>query len=63
VGPRCDAREDPITFRDLEGKLAVLRIEYEKCGRSAQYRLDRLMMRYGIDAKLFDWITADCPRN
>jgi hypothetical protein len=26
---------------------------------------DRLIERYGIDAKLFDWsdeITADCPR-
>jgi hypothetical protein len=49
----------------LVGKLAVLRIECEKCGRSSQYRLDRLIMRYGIDAKLLDWldeITADCPR-
>jgi hypothetical protein len=29
------------------------------------YRVDRLIMRYGIDAKLFDWsdeTTADCPR-
>ena len=56
-------REGAITFRDLVGKLIVLRIECEKCGRSGQYRLDRLIMRYGIDAKLFDWsdeITADC---
>ena len=47
------------------GKLTVLRIEGEKRGRSGQYRLDRLIMRYGIDAKLFEWsdeITADCPR-
>jgi hypothetical protein len=30
-----------------------------------RYRLDRLIERYGIDAKLFEWsdeITADCPR-
>ena len=57
-------REGAITFRDLVGKLTVLRIEGEKCGRSGQYRLDRLIMRSGIDAKLFDWsgeITADCP--
>jgi hypothetical protein len=43
----------------------VLRIICDKCGRSGQYRLDRLIMRYGIDAKLFDWsdeITADFPR-
>jgi hypothetical protein len=41
------------------------RVECDKCGRSGQYRVDRLIMRYGIDAKLFDWseeITADCQR-
>jgi hypothetical protein len=27
------------------GKVTVLRIESEKCGRSGQYRLDRLIMR------------------
>jgi hypothetical protein len=51
-----------ITFRNIVGKLTVLRIQCEKCGRSGQYRLTA---RYGIDAKLFDWldeITADCPR-
>ena len=40
-----------IIFRDVVGKLAVLRIECEKCCRSGQYRLDRLIMRYGIDVK------------
>ena len=55
-------RDGAITFRDIVGKLAVLRITCDKCGRSGQYRVDRLN---GIDAKLFDWsdeITADCPR-
>ena len=58
-------RDGAITFRDIVGKLTVLRITCDKCGRSGQYRVDRLIMRYGIDAKLFDWlddITADCPR-
>jgi hypothetical protein len=58
-------RDGAIIFRDLVGKLTVLRITCDKCGRSGQYRLDRLIMRYGIDAKLFEWsdeITADCPR-
>jgi hypothetical protein len=58
-------RDGAITFRDIVGKLAVLRISCDKCGRSGQYRVDRLIMRYGIDAKLFDWfdeITADGPR-
>jgi hypothetical protein len=58
-------RDGALTFRDIAGKLAVLRITCDKCGRSGQYRVDRLIMRYGIDAKLFDWsdeITPDCPR-
>ena len=58
-------RDGAITFRDIAGKLTVLRITCDKCGRSGQYRVDRLIVRYGIDAKLFDWsdeITADCPR-
>ena len=55
-------RDGAITFRDIVRKLTVLRITCDKCGRSGQYRVDRLIMRYGIDAKLFDWsdeITAD----
>jgi hypothetical protein len=58
-------RNVAITFRDIVGKLHVLRITCDKCGRSGQYRVDRLILRYGIDAKLFTWsdeITADCPR-
>jgi hypothetical protein len=43
-------REGAVTFRDLVGKLAVLRIEREKCRRSSQYRLDHLIMRCGIEA-------------
>ena len=52
-----------ITFRDIVGRLHVRRITCDKCGRSGQYRVDRLILRYGIDAKLFDWEPeADCPR-
>ena len=57
--------EGAIIFRDLIGKLDVLNIECEKCGRRGRYHLHRLIERYGMDAKLFDWsdeITADCPR-
>jgi hypothetical protein len=32
----------------------VLHFECPKCGRARSYRLDRLIERYGIDAKLFD---------
>ena len=59
------AREVAIIFRDLVGKLEVLNVERNKCGRSGRYHLYRLAERYGIDTKLFDWsdeITVDCPR-
>jgi hypothetical protein len=58
-------REGAIIFRDLVGKLEILRVECDKCGRKGQYRVDHLIEQYGIDAKLFTWsdeITADCPR-
>ena len=41
------------------------RAECDKCVRFDRYYLDRLIERYGIDAKLFDWtdeIVANCPR-
>ena len=58
-------REGAIIFRDLVGELEVLNIECDKCGRRGRYHLQRLIERYGIDAKLFKWsdeITADYPR-
>jgi hypothetical protein len=56
-------RVGAIIFRDLVGKLEVLNFEYDKCGHRGRYRLDRLIMRYGIDAELVDWEPeADCPR-
>jgi hypothetical protein len=58
-------REGAIIFRDIVGKLDVLRIECDKCGRRGRYRVDRLVKKYGIDAKLFAWsdeVTTDCPR-
>ena len=47
-------RDGAITFRDIVGKLAILRVECDKCGRPGQYPVDRLIVRYGLDAKLFD---------
>jgi hypothetical protein len=55
-------REGAIIFRDLVGKLKVINVECDKCGRRGRYRLGRLIERYGSDTKLFDWsdeITAD----
>jgi hypothetical protein len=47
-------RDGAIIFRDIAGKLDVLRITCDKCERSGQYRVDRLIEQNGIDAKLFD---------
>ena len=56
-------RDGAIIFRDLVGKLEVLNIECDKCGRRGRYRLDRLIERYGVDSKLFNREPeADCPR-
>jgi len=51
----CDAARRRGHIRDIAGKLAVLRVTCDKCGRSGEYRVDRLIMRYGLDAKLFEW--------
>ena len=58
-------REGAIIFRDLVGKLDALNVECTKCPRWGRYHVYKLIERYGIDAKLFDWtdeIAADCPR-
>jgi hypothetical protein len=36
-------RHGAITFRDLIGKLDVPRVECEKCGRTGQYSVRRLI--------------------
>jgi hypothetical protein len=47
VGPRLHQtvmpREGAIIFRDLFGKLDVLNVECDKCGRRGRYHLHRLM--------------------
>ena len=58
-------RNGAIIFADLIGKLDVLRIACDKCGRDSCYGLNRLIERRGRDAKLIDWLdelTADCAK-
>ena len=43
-------RDGVIIFRDLVGKLDVLNVERDKCGRFGRYHVHRLIERYGIDA-------------
>jgi hypothetical protein len=58
-------REGAIIICDLVGKLEVLNVR-DKCGRRGAYHVHRLIERYDIDAKLFDWsdeITASLLRS
>ena len=55
-------RDGATIFRDIVGKLDVLNVESDKGGRRGRYPAHRLVERYGMDAKLFDWsnkITAE----
>jgi hypothetical protein len=59
------SRDGAIIFSDLIGKLDVLRVACDKCGRAGCYRLNRLAENRGGDSGIVDWlddIAADCPR-
>jgi hypothetical protein len=54
-----------MTPSDLIGKLDVLHVECAKCDRRGRYRVSKLVIELGPDAKLTDWLsalTADCPQ-
>ena len=58
-------RDGAIIFGDLIGKLDVLHVACDKCGRKGCYAVARLIEQRGRDAKVIDWrdeITADCPK-
>ena len=58
-------RDGAIIFSDLIGKLDVVRVICSKCEHGGVYRLDRLMLSRGRNAKIIDWldeITKDCPK-
>jgi len=58
-------RDGARIFSDLIGKLDMLYVACDKCGRDGCYGLNHLIERRGRDAKLIDWldeITADCPK-
>ena len=58
-------RDGATVFSDLIGKLDVLRVKCDQCGRDGCYGLARLIDQRGRDAKLIDWLdelTAECPK-
>ena len=58
-------RDGATIFGDLVGKLTMLRVACDKCGRNGTYRLAGLIDKRGGNAKVIDWLdelTADCPK-
>ena len=58
-------RDGAIIFVDLIGKLDVLRVSCDKCGRDGCYGLAKLIDKRGRHGKIVDWLeelTADCPK-
>ncbi|MFZ0067712.1 MAG: hypothetical protein WAK90_16255 [Pseudolabrys sp.] len=58
-------RDGAIILSDLTGRLDLLRVAFDKCGRARCYQLNRLIDDRGHDAKLVDWldeIAGDCPK-
>jgi hypothetical protein len=56
-------RDGAIIFSDLIGKLDVLRVTCNRCGRNGRYRLQSLIAERGGDESVPDWLaelTADC---
>ena len=65
AGARWQDHDGAITFGDLVGKLDMLRVACEKCGRKGRYAVARLIEQRGREAKVLDLlaeITADCPK-
>jgi hypothetical protein len=58
-------RDGCITFSDLVGRLKVLRVDCDQCGRHGRYLVDKLIYDYGPDTKLGEWfheLTKECPQ-
>jgi hypothetical protein len=49
-------RDGAIIFTDLTGKLDLLRVNCDKCGRAGRYGLHRLIEEHGRNATLIDWL-------
>jgi hypothetical protein len=62
---KVELNEGILTFRDIVGRMRVLRITCDKCGRHSEDELNRLVERYGVFGKIDEWsriATFDCPR-
>ena len=55
-------RDGAIIFGDLIGKLDVLRVSCDKCGRDGRYPVQRLIKDRGRDGKIVDWLDQNHRR-
>jgi hypothetical protein len=54
-----------LVFGDIDGKLDILRVECTKCPRKGQYRVARLIEKYGRMGNMMKWkelLNGDCPK-
>jgi hypothetical protein len=54
-----------LVFRDIDGKLDVLRVECARCQRKGRYSVRRLIEKYGRNANTMKWkeqLNGDCPK-
>jgi hypothetical protein len=54
-----------LIFGDIEGKLAVLRVECTKCARKGRNHVQRLIEVYGRKGNMSKWLSdlkGDCPK-
>ena len=49
-------RDGAIVFGDLIGKLDMLRVSCDECGRDGSYGLAKLIDKRGRDGKIVDWL-------
>jgi len=55
-------RDGAITFFDLQGRLALFRVNCDRCNHHRCYAVANLIDEHGGDAKLFEWLTGNCPK-
>jgi hypothetical protein len=48
-------RRSYLAFGDIEGKLAMLRVECTRCSRSGRYSVAKLIETYGRDGNMTEW--------
>jgi hypothetical protein len=54
-----------LVFGDIDGKLDILRVECTKCSRKGQYRVARLIEKYGRMGNMMKWkelLNWDCSK-